>query len=68
MNAIKVKPYQDRKERGVKMTIKLESEGLPGIARAKYSEREVELVTKAFTQGRCTKESLGNYLKRIGAE
>lgn len=34
----------------------------------KYSEREIEIATKAFTQGRCSKESLEQYLKRIGAK
>lgn len=63
MTHIKVKPFQ----KGVKMEITLTDKNLPDIPKFLYSEREVDLVTRAFTQGRCSKESLHDYLKRIGA-
>lgn len=62
MTHIKVKPSKE----GVKMELTLTDKHLPELPE-KYSQREIDLVTKAFTQGRCSKERLIDYLRRIGA-
>ena len=60
MTHLIAKPHKD----GVELKLILQGEKLPVL---KYSEREIELVTKAWTQAKCSSESLDEYLKRIGA-
>lgn len=60
MTTLKAKPTKE----GVEIRLVLTDKAMPQF---RYSEREIDLVTKAFTQGRCSKESLKDYLTRIGA-
>lgn len=62
MTHLIAKPHKD----GVELKLILQGEKLPDL---KYSEREIELVTKAWTQAKCSNdESLEQYLRRIGAK
>ena len=64
MTNLTAKPHKD----GVELKVVLSGGKLPELPALKYSEREIELVTKAWTQAKCgSEESLGEYLKRIGA-
>ncbi len=64
MTRLTAKPHKD----GVELKLILQGEKLPELPALKYSEREIEIATKAWTHAKCGSESLEQYLKRIGAK
>lgn len=66
MTSIKVKPFHEGKEHGVKMTIKLDG-NLPEVLRPKYTAREMEMLEKGFVAGRLGSETLQELKKKFNS-